>query len=516
MLRTEGAVPGPVSVAALGEHLTSWGMAVGIEGDASVQVTGVTQDSRSVRYGDLFLAWTGATHDAHRFLPEVEHQGAAAALVERPVPGLSIPQVVVADARKAAGILALRVFGNPEAGMFRVAVTGTNGKTTVTFLLRQLLAQQGPSSCLGTLGVVGPDGVIWEGTGGLTTPGPVPLAQALDRLRGKGTASVAMEASSHALAQGRLEGLRFHVALFTNLTQDHLDYHGTMAAYLSAKAHLLDLVLPEGEVVVNVGDPAWSGLPEITLPVRPIWIEEGTGAKARLRAGVLRPGLRAASLALGSDGATFSLVEDGEAGVEVHLPLLGRFNVDNALSAAAAARAAGLSLEEIAHALGRCAPPPGRMERTTVTPCPVILDYAHTPDALIRVLEALRPLVTGRLMIVFGAGGDRDRGKRPLMAQAAEGRADILILTSDNPRTEDPEQILDDLESGLAPNTPRHRVENRREAIALALQMATPEDLVLVAGKGHERGQVVGHAILPFDEREVVAEIVAMLRGRGA
>jgi len=505
----------PVSAEELRRHLGQWGLSATLEGAGDVQVTGVTQDSRAVQPGDLFLAWAGAAYDAHAFLPDAERAGAAAALVERYIPEIQIPQLVVSDARKASGILALRVLGQPEAEMFRVAVTGTNGKTTVTFLLRQLLAARGPSGCLGTLGVVGPDGVTWEGTGGLTTPGPVPLARALDRLHQQGTTCVAMEASSHALAQGRLAGLRFHVGVFTNLTQDHLDYHGTMEAYLQAKAHLLDLVLPEGEVIVNVGDPAWTDLPEISVPVRPIWVEGEARGRARIRAVTLRPELSATSVVLGSGGAAFVLREEGAHGVDVHLPLLGGFNVENALAAAAVARAAGLSLEEIAQGLSTCVAPPGRMERTSVTPCPVILDYAHTPDAIARVLETLRPLVEGRLIVVFGAGGDRDRGKRPLMAQAAEEKGDVLVLTSDNPRTEDPQQILDDLEGGLALDTPRHRVENRREAIRLALEMATPRDLVLVAGKGHERGQTVGREVLPFDERDVVASLVADLAGGG-
>jgi MurE/MurF fusion protein len=501
-----------LSVDALLQRLLAEGLSASLHGDGKVEVRGVTQDSRAVRPGDLFLAWRGGAHDAHDFAHAAASAGAAAVMVERLLADLAIPQIVVPDGQRAAGVLALAILGNPEADLFRVGVTGTNGKTTVAYLVRQLLGRWRPAGCLGTLGIVGPDGEIHEGMGGLTTPGPVALARALARLRDQGATAVAMEASSHALAQGRLDGLRFHAVAFTNLTQDHLDYHETMAAYRGAKARLLERVLPEGEVIVNVGDPAWSDLPEITTGVlRPVLVE-GVDAAARLKARTLRPLLRATGVELGAAGASFVLAEDGAGEVRVQLPLLGHFNVENALVAAGIARAAGLSLEEIAEGLGSCTPPPGRMERTATTPCPVILDYAHTPDALARAVESLRPLVRGRLIVVFGAGGDRDRTKRPAMAQAVEGCADTIILTSDNPRTEDPEQILDDLESGLSPSTPRIRIENRRAAIARALEEAGAADLILIAGKGHERVQQVGKEALPFDERAVVAEL---LRERG-
>lgn len=498
----------------LADALRHEGMAAVVHGDPATQVLGVAQDSRAVTPGDLFLAWQGTTHDAHTFVQDAVDRGAVAAMVERHLPEVSIPQIVVEGGQRAASILALCMHGNPESGMFRAAVTGTNGKTTVAYLVRQLLARKGPAGCLGTLGVIGAAGRSQDGTGGLTTPGPVALALALRGLQQEGVEAMAMEASSHALAQGRLDGLRFHVAAFTNLTQDHLDYHQTMDAYRDAKARLLERVLPEGEVVLNVGDAAWAGLPAFSVPVRPVWVEGAQGSTDWIRAPHLAPMLRAESLELGAEGSSFWLVEEGGDRAHVRLPLLGRFNVENALMAAGVARAAGLPLLDIAEGLATCSAPPGRMERTAVTPCPVILDYAHTPDALYRVLEGLRPLVRGRLLVVFGAGGDRDRGKRPLMAKAVEAFADGLILTSDNPRTEDPQQILDDLEAGLAPSTPRLRIEDRRTAIGRALKEAGPEDLVLVAGKGHELGQQVGHEVLPFDEREIVAEWIDELRSQ--
>jgi murE/murF fusion protein len=495
-------------VQALLQRLLDEGISAELQGDPTVEVRGVTQDSRDVGPGDLFLAWKGASHDAHAFLPAVASMGAVAATVERRVPEVAIPQIVVPDGQRAAAILALFLMGNPEADLYRIAVTGTNGKTTVAFLVGQLLARHHRTGFMGTLGVVGPDGEVLEGMGGLTTPGPVALARALEGLREQGATAVAMEASSHALAQGRLDGLRFHAVAFTNLTQDHLDYHGTMEAYRSAKALLLNRVLPGGDIVINIGDPAWSALPEITVgAVRPVLVE-GAKETAHPRAETLRPLLRAVSVELGAAGASFVLAEEGGDEVAVRLPLLGHFNVENALVAAGIARAAGMSLSDIAEGLAACAPPPGRMERTATTPCPVILDYAHTPDALARVLESLRPLVRGRLLVVFGAGGDRDRGKRAAMARAVEGLADGIVLTSDNPRTEDPEQILDDLEAGLSPQTPRTRIENRRAAIARALDEADPSDLILIAGKGHERVQYVGGRTLPFDERTIVAELL--------
>jgi UDP-N-acetylmuramoyl-L-alanyl-D-glutamate--2,6-diaminopimelate ligase len=302
-----------------------------------------------------------------------------------------------------------------------------------------------------------------------------------------------MEVSSHALEQRRADAISFDVAVFTNLTRDHLDYHGTMDAYFQAKAQLADYLRPHGVLIVNADDPAWRALPagrrRVTFSVR------SSAAEAH-----------AADIKYGPRGSSWTLALAGER-APVRLPLVGDFNVANALAAAAAAWSLGIAPARIAERLGTVPQVPGRLEMISDVPT-VLRDYAHTPDALARALCALRPFATGKLIVVFGCGGDRDRGKRPEMGAAAERVADRLILTSDNPRTEDPERILDDIASGLR-RQDYERIEDRRRAIARALALAGPEDVVLLAGKGHETYQIRGTENLPFDERVVVHELLA-------
>lgn len=469
-----------------------------------VPVTGVSQDSRTTRPGDLFVAWAGGEFDAHTFVADAVIQGAVAAVVERRVEGVEVPQLVVTNGRRAAALLADALAGSPWREMTLVAVTGTNGKTTTALLVRHLLSSRGPAASLGTLGVVDPDGTVRAGTEGLTTPGPVQLSAWLRELADAGVEGVTMEASSHALEQHRLDGVRFSVAAFTNLTQDHLDYHGTMEAYRAAKLRLVDLVDPQGVLVVNAADPAWKGISSGGRDTLFFAVEgEETPAGA--------PRLLARSVRLGATGSRFLLAYDG-AEAEVDLPLPAPFNVENALACAGVALALGMPLRDVAEALARAPQVPGRLEVVTTDPVRVLIDFAHTPEALERVLDALRPLVAGRLLVVFGAGGDRDRIKRPLMGAAVEGRADLAIVTSDNPRTEDPERIVDDIVAGMTPGR-FERIVDRRRAIARALELAGPRDLVVLAGKGHERTQTVGREKLPFDERIVVREL---LEGRAA
>lgn len=477
-----------------------------VRGSEDVAVSGVAQDSRRVSPGDLFLAWKGTVHDGHDFVASAGRSGAVAAVVEGWVEGVPLPQLRVADGRRAAALAAMAVAGDPARAMFVAAVTGTNGKTTTTLLVRHLLQEgRGPAVALGTLGVVGPDGVVREGTGGLTTPGPVELARALEDLAAEGTATLALEASSHALEQRRLDGLHVDVACFTNLTRDHLDYHGTEAAYLAAKARLLELLVTGGTAVVNGADPAWTRLPPVRGALRVVGVE-GDAAAGVPAAEERLPDLVARDLELGGRGTRFALVEGGEA-AQVEVPLVGRFNVENVLCAAGVGRAAGLPLDAIAGTLSDAPIPVGRLEVTVAEPVPVILDYAHTPDALARVLEALRPLYQGRLIVVFGAGGERDRAKRPLMGRAATRGADFAIVTSDNPRTEDPDGIVDEIVAGMEGDD-FERITDRRSAIRRALEIAREGDAVLLAGKGHETYQDVGGEKQPFDERRIVREIL--------
>jgi UDP-N-acetylmuramoyl-L-alanyl-D-glutamate--2,6-diaminopimelate ligase len=457
------------------------------------EMTAVVTDSRRVTRGALFAAYRGAASDGHAFALAAAQGGAVAALVEHDVPGLPVPQVVVRDGRLAAGMAAALFYGRPAAALELLAVTGTNGKTTSVALLRHLFGEAAPAASIGTLGAIDGAGNVLPGTGSLTTPGPVELQEALATLRDGGVRTVAMETSSHALDQDRIAGLRFRAALFTNLTRDHLDYHGDEATYLAAKLKLQTYLAADGVAVSNAEDAAWRA-----LAPRPGNLTFGVEVDADVTARDVAGDATGMRFTLGYRKAAFP----------VALPLLGRFNVENALGAAAVALALGHEPEHVAAQL--CAAPqvPGRMERLTTTPCVVLRDYAHTPDALERALAALRPLTRGRLIVVFGAGGDRDRGKRPVMGGIAVRESDLPIVTSDNPRTEDPERILDDIEEGMG-DGPHLRIVDRRVAIARALSIARPDDTVLLAGKGHETYQVVGAVRQPMDELAIVQELVA-------
>lgn len=455
-------------------------------------VTALTDDSRVVTPGSLFVAVRGSAHDGHGFLGEAESRGATVALVEDPA-RTSLPAIVVSDARAAAAHAASAAYGRPADALRMIAVTGTNGKTTTVSLIRHLLDEP-DSRCasVGTVGVlVGSEGEPLAGGGGLTTPGPIELQRLLAELLRIGVRTVAMEVSSHSLDQRRVDGVSFEAAVFTNLTRDHLDYHGTMESYAAAKARLLGYLQPRGVTVINADDPAWERLPRAGRVVT-----FGTAGGADVSA---------SRIDFASSGARFDLAAPSGA-ARVSLPLLGQVNVSNALAAAAASLGIGTPFALVAERLETMPQVPGRLEIIARAPT-VVRDYAHTPDALERSLAAIRPFTTGRLILVFGCGGDRDRGKRPLMGQIAEQGADVVIITSDNPRNENPDAILDDIESGMT--TSRHsRVEDRRAAIALALQLASTDDLVLLAGKGHETYQIRGSDRLPFDEREIVRSLL--------
>jgi UDP-N-acetylmuramoyl-L-alanyl-D-glutamate--2,6-diaminopimelate ligase len=460
-----------------------------------VVVRGVSQDSRSTRAGDLFLAWKGSESDAHDFVGDAVARGAVAAVVEHEV-DTHVPQLIVSNGRRAAALAADAVMGSPSKRLRAMAITGTNGKTTTAILLRHLIGGDLPTAVIGTLGLIEQGGVR-PGSERLTTPGPVQVAVWLRELADGGMSAVVFEASSHALAQHRLDALGFEVVVFTNLSQDHLDYHADLAEYFAAKARLVDLADLRGTVVVNRGDPAWDRL-------------DPGGRKLRTYAVERQADVSAHELDLDEMGTSFLLRVDGQER-RVRTPLLGRFNVENALAATAAALAAGVSLDNVVKRLGTAPQVSGRLEAVVTTPFTVLIDFAHTPAALASALAAVKPLTRGRLIVVFGAGGDRDRTKRRPMAEAVARIADLVILTSDNPRTEDPERILDDLATGLA-GVPYQRVADRRAAIDLALRSAHPGDAVVLAGKGHETYQVIGREKRPFDERLVVAESMARLR----
>jgi UDP-N-acetylmuramoyl-L-alanyl-D-glutamate--2,6-diaminopimelate ligase len=454
--------------------------------------SGLGVDSRVAGPGMLYLAVRGSQSDGHHFVSEAVRRGATAVVVEAPQQS-GVPEIVVRDSRRSALVLGDAWYGHPSRSLTLVGVTGTNGKTTTTGLIRHLFNQSETSGSIGTLGAFDGKGEPVSSTAGsLTTPGPIDLQATLAALVSRGMTHVVMETSSHSLDQGRLDGLAFAAAVFTNLTRDHLDYHGTMEAYLAAKLRLSALLQLEGVEVVNLDEEAWRSIPRRT---------------PRLTFG-FHPAsdVRASDVTLDASGSTFHL--NGRfGGAEVVLPLLGDFNVANALAAAATALALQMPVDRIVERLSTAPQVPGRMERISDTPCIVLRDYAHTPDALQRALTALRPLTKGRLIVVFGAGGDRDRGKRPLMGRLAAELSDLAIVSSDNPRTENPGAIIDDIERGMG-GMPHRRIVDRLAAIEAALSEARAGDTVLLAGKGHETYQVIGAEKLPFDEREIVQKIV--------
>ncbi len=456
---------------------------------AAARATSITADSRTAVAGSLFLAIPGTRTDGHRFVTDAVARGATLVMAEQPADG--VPLLLVRDARRAAIAAARAWYDDPAERLLLIGVTGTNGKTTTTGLLQHLLNQHGQAGTIGTLGAFDGAGRAVASTAGvLTTPGPVDLHATFAALADRGVTRVVMEASSHSLDQGRLDGLVFAGAVFTNFTRDHLDYHHTMEAYLGAKLHLADLLSPAGVCAISADEPAWAALRH-----RPGVVTFGLGPGADVRA---------EGIVLGAEAGRFLLT--GRFGTrEATVPLPGDFNVLNALAAAACALRLEVPLDQVVERLASAPQVPGRMERLTASPCPVFRDYAHTPDALERALRALRPLTRGRLIVLFGAGGDRDRGKRPMMGRIAAELADEAIATSDNPRTEDPEQILDEVVAGAG--RPIRRVVDRRGAIAEALAMAQPGDTILLAGKGHETYQVIGTVRHPFDEREIVRQL---------
>lgn len=465
-----------------------------LEGPAEGPVlTGLSVDTRAIGPGQLYCAVRGTAADGHRFVGEAVTRGAAAVMVEEPV-AAGVPEILVRDGRRAASVAARAWYGDPAAAMTLIGITGTNGKTTTTGLVRHLFNAAGTAGSIGTLGAFDGAGERVPSTAGtLTTPGPVDLHATFAEFRARGVTHIAMETSSHSLDQGRLDGLNFAAGVFTNLTHEHLDYHRTMEAYLAAKLRLSALLGSAGQEIVNADDPAWAALPPFP---RRVTFGESPDADVRAEAVHLEAG-----------GSSFQLT--GRFGrAAVRLPLMGAFNVSNALAAAATALALDQPLQEVVERLQACPQVPGRMERLADAPMVVLRDYAHTPDAMTRVLATLRPLTPGRLILIFGCGGDRDRSKRPEMARIAVEGADLVAITPDNPRTEDPERIMDDMETGMG-GAHHLRFNDREVAIHQVLADAGPGDTVLLAGKGHETYQLIGTTKHPFDERTIVRAALA-------
>ncbi len=462
-----------------------------------LEVVGVVSDSREVGAGDLFVAVTGARTDGLVHVPEALARGAVAVVADRPVPaGVRVPWILVSSARQALGILSARIRGNPSERLVLAGVTGTNGKTSTAVLLEAMLARHfGAAGFLGTIGYRTPRRELEAGR---TTPEAPLIQELLAELVAEGVPAAALEVSSHALALDRVEGCTFDVAVFTNLTRDHLDFHGDMEAYYEAKKRLFDRRKPGAFGVVNADDPYGRRL--LAEAAAPMTSFSPSGGAAHVRA---------ESVVCDLSGTSFEVVSDAGR-FRVASPLLGRFQAGNLLGAAAAALRLGIPPAEIAEAATRVKNVPGRLERVEAGQgYPILVDYAHTPDALERLLQAVRELTDRKIILVFGCGGDRDRGKRAPMGEIAGRRSDIAIATSDNPRSESPEAILREVEAGLVASgaTKYLKIADRREAIRQALELANPGTVVVIAGKGHESTQVIGAQELPFDDRKVAAEL---------
>ena len=463
-----------------------------VHADLETEISGVSYDSRQTKSGDLFAAIAGYETDGHRFIPMALEKGAACVLCQARPEG-EVPYVLASDSRAALAQLGRNWFGDPAASMTMVGVTGTNGKTTATYLLKDML-EKSLGAKVGLIGtnqnMIGEEALHTE----RTTPESFELQALFRAMADAGCTHVVMEVSSHALCLQRVAGIRFAVGMFTNLSQDHLDFHETMEAYCDAKALLFRQSV---KGVYNADDP---------------WAERVTGGAPcpLLSFGERAGDLRAENIRLSVDGVAFDAVCEGEA-VPVRVGIPGGFTVYNALGALAAARALGVSLAEGAEALASCAGVKGRVE---VVPVPwdytILIDYAVTPDAIENVLTTVRGFAQGRVVILFGCGGDRDRTKRPKMGRIAARMADFVVVTSDNPRTEDPDFIISEILPGLeGADTPYVVEPDRVRAIRWAMDHAQPKDVIILAGKGHETYQIVGHEKRHLDEREVVADYIA-------
>ena len=467
-------------------------------------ITGITADSRAVEPGFLFAAMPGVKVDGSAFIAGALAKGAAAVLAhtDAAIPAnCPVPVVRAAEPRRALALMAARFYGpGPET---IVAVTGTSGKTSVAEFTRQIFAALGhKAASLGTIGVVKPDGAVY---GSLTTPDPVTLARTLAELRAEGITHLAMEASSHGLDQQRLDGVKLAAGAFTNLGRDHLDYHPTVDAYMEAKLRLFLAVLPPGATAIVNADDARS-LDVLAIAHR--------RSLEMMTVGEAGQTLRLASITPDGFGQRLEIVHAGKT-TRAALPLAGSYQASNALVAAALAMATGETADAVLAVLPKLQGVRGRLEIVgRARGGLAVVDYAHKPEALAAALDALRPFATGKLICVFGCGGDRDRGKRPVMGGIAVEKADVTIVTDDNPRSENPAAIRADVLAGAT--TPKkggaREIGDRAEAIRAAVAMMGKGDVVLVAGKGHETGQIVGDTVLPFSDHDVLAAALAELK----
>jgi UDP-N-acetylmuramoyl-L-alanyl-D-glutamate--2,6-diaminopimelate ligase len=466
-----------------------------LTGSLDRNVESIAYDSRRVQRNGLFVALRGEKTDGHQFIDQAIERGASVIVTEREEKQPRVTSLVVENTRTALADLAAVFYGFPATRLKMAAVTGTNGKTTTTFLIKHICEKAGlHCGLIGTVRYEIGERVL---PAIRTTPESLDLQELLAQIANAGCGAAAMEVSSHALAQERTRGLEWDVAVFTNLTQDHLDFHGTMENYFESKAKLFTELAQQKKkqkpvAIINIDD-RYGGqlLDKIDKNVSVITF--GMSARAHFRASNYRTEFGGTSYQLDARGKSYL----------VRVPLIGRFNVANSLGALAAANALGLSLREAILSLGKSPQVPGRLEAVPAKrQFQVFVDYAHTPDALLNVLKTLRELEPARLIVIFGCGGDRDRQKRPLMAEAVDRLADFAIITSDNPRKEDPNAIIAEVEKGFRSNR-YEKVPDRAEAIKRAIEFAQPRDIVLIAGKGHENYQEFADHTVPFDDMQV-------------
>jgi UDP-N-acetylmuramoyl-L-alanyl-D-glutamate--2,6-diaminopimelate ligase len=468
--------------------------AISIDGPVDREITGVRYDSRRVGPGNLFVAVRGACFDGHSFIEQAVDKGAVAIVGEKPGLSKRATTIVVPNSREALARLAATYYGDPSRRLKVIGITGTNGKSTTTFLVKHLLERANQSTgLLGTIRYEIGERVL---PAQRTTPESLDLQELLSQCVEAGCRNVVFEVSSHALSQGRANEIAFDIGAFTNLTQDHLDFHHGMKDYFEAKARLFDSVRDnqkkERAAVINIDDPYGQQLAARFGRDLPI-ISYGMGARAQFRASNFKVEMNGTSYQLNAKEKSYL----------VRLPLIGRFNVYNSLAALAVAHAIGADVRTSVLALANAPQIPGRLEAVPAKrQFHVFVDYAHTGDALLNVLRTCRDLHPNRLILVFGCGGNRDRTKRVLMGTVADQYADYAILTSDNPRKEDPEAIVRDIEAGFKRKN-YEKVVDRKEAISRAIALAQPKDIVLIAGKGHEKYQEFGDYTIPFDDVEV-------------
>jgi len=469
-----------------------------LELTADAEIGALTANSREKCRNGLFFCIRGGTVDAHNFAPQAIENGCVALVVERKL-DIDCPQVLVTDVRAAMTRIASAFNGHPQQRMKLIGITGTKGKTTTTFLLKSIFEAAG-IRC----GIIGTTGCIAGNTklpSRLTTPDPIEMFQILRMMADAGVQVVCMEVSAHALYLRKLVSMTFEAAAYTNLSQDHLDFFGTMEKYFEAKKLLFSADMVRNAVINVDEETAPQIMDGLTCPT----LTYGISAKADLFA---------RDIEITESGVSFTLSLRNLHSERIHLLLTGMFNVYNALVAAACALIVGVDLEDIKKGLEAVVSVPGRVEMlATDTPYRMILDYSHSPDALENILRTVREFCRGRIILVFGCGGDRDKGKRPMMGEIAGKLSDYSILTSDNPRFEDPMDILAAIEKGIEPTGAKYEViENRREAIRQAMEMAVGGDIVVLAGKGHETYQDICGVKHPFDEKEIVCELLEEMK----